>query len=103
MLAMRGVTMQATDEQLVARFRAGDIEAFSLVYAQYERHVFRYAYHLLGQREEADDVKQETFLKAYQALSKLRNDCSLHAWLLKICGNLCRDSDPFLGQAQCHL
>ena len=76
---------------LVARCCAGDLEAFGDVYALYERKVFRYAYHLLGHREDADDIKQETFLKAYQAIGKFRSDASLQTWLLKICGNLCRD------------
>ena len=83
--------MQVAEDQLVTRCRAGDQEAFALVYAQYERQVFRYAYHLLGHRDDADDIKQETFVKAYQAISSFRSESSLQTWLLKICGNLCRD------------
>lgn len=83
--------MPAMEDQLAARCRAGDLEAFSEVYALYERQVFRYAYHLLGHREDADDIKQETFVRAYQAIGKFRSDSSLQTWLFKICGNLCRD------------
>ena len=83
--------MQRPEEVLVARCRQGDLDAFGQVYAQHERAVFRYAYHLLGNRDDADDVKQETFLKAYRAFSSFRSECSLSTWLLKICGNLCRD------------
>ena len=82
---------EASDEQLAARFCAGEQEAFGQVYAQYEQAVFRYAYHLLGHREDADDVKQETFLRAYQAMKTFRRDSSLRTWLFAICGNLCRD------------
>jgi RNA polymerase sigma-70 factor (ECF subfamily) len=67
------------------------MDAFAQIYAQYERQVFRYAYHLLGHRDDADDIKQETFLKAYQAIGSFRSEASLQTWLLKICGNLCRD------------
>lgn len=88
---MQDVTGKPTEEQLVARCQARDLDAFALVYARYERQVFRYAYHLLGNREDADDIKQETFLKAYQAMGSFRRDASLQTWLLKICGNLCRD------------
>ena len=91
MPATHGVAMQGTEDQLVARCRTGDREAFAQVYARYERQVFRYAYHLLGHREDADDIKQETFLKAYQAIHTFRSESSLQTWLLKICGNLCRD------------
>jgi RNA polymerase sigma-70 factor (ECF subfamily) len=83
--------MQGTEDQLVARCRAGDLDAFAQVYAQYERQVYRYAFHLLGHRDDADDVKQETFVKAFLAMPGFRSEASLQTWLLKICGNLCRD------------
>ena len=90
--ASRGITMQeATEQQLTARFRDGDLAAFSAVYAQYEPQVFRYAYHLLGHREDADDATQETFLRACQSLRNFRHDASLRTWLFAICGNICRD------------
>ncbi len=85
----RGIPPQ--EFHLVDRCRAGDMDAFSEVYALYQTRVFRYAYHLLGHRDDADDIKQETFLKAYQAIRSFRNDASLQTWLFKICGNLCRD------------
>lgn len=91
MLATQEVSAQKPEDGLLARCRAGDLDAFGQVYAEHERHVFRYAYHLLGQREDADDVKQETFLRAYRAIGGFRNDCSLRTWLLRICANLCRD------------
>src|SRR5579871_2152635 len=91
MIATRGVIMQVAEDQLVSRCRAGDLDAFAQVYERYERQVFRYAYHLLGHREDADDIKQETFLRAYQAIGNFRSESSLQTWLLKICGNLCRD------------
>jgi RNA polymerase sigma-70 factor (ECF subfamily) len=87
----REVAMHLGDDQLVARCCAGDLDAFGQVYARYERQVYRYAYRLLGNREEADDVKQETFLRAYRAIPGFRNDSSLLTWLMRICGNLCRD------------
>lgn len=45
----------------------------------------------MGNREDADDIKQETFLRAFQAIGSFRNESSLLTWLLKICANLCRD------------
>lgn len=86
-----GVMTAPSDERLVARCRIGDLDAFAQVYHLYEKRVFRFAYHLLGHRDDADDIKQETFLKAYQAIGRFRGDSSLQTWLLKICGNLCRD------------
>src|SRR5215831_13112939 len=91
MLATQEASVHRPEDALVARCRAGDLDAFGQVYSENERHVFRFAYHLLGNREDADDVKQETFLRAYRAFPSFRNDCALRTWLLRICGNLCRD------------
>jgi RNA polymerase sigma-70 factor (ECF subfamily) len=88
---MTGVTVSTGDAQLVERSRAGDVAAFEQIYRRYERPVFRYAVYLLGSREDADDVKQETFLRAYRTIGSFRHDCDLQTWLYKICGNLCYD------------
>ena len=91
MLATQEISAHRPEDGLVARCRTGDLDAFGQVYAEHERHVFRYAYHLLGHRDDADDVKQETFLRAYRAMHSFRSDCALRTWLLRICANLCRD------------
>jgi RNA polymerase sigma-70 factor (ECF subfamily) len=91
MVVAHGVLMQVGEDQLVSRCRAGDLDAFAQVYDRYERQVYRYALHILGHRDDADDIKQETFLKAYQAIGSFRSESSLQTWLLRICGNLCRD------------
>ncbi len=83
--------MQVAEADIITRCQQGDLHAFEVIYAQHERQVYRYAYHLLGNRDDADDVKQETFLRAYQAIGRFRRDASLQTWLLRICGNLCRD------------
>lgn len=91
MIAVHEATIPTVDDHLVARCRNGDKEAFALVYAQYERQIFRYAYHIMGNRDDADEIKQETFVKAYLAIGGFRSEASLITWLLRICGNLCRD------------
>ncbi len=83
--------VQHSDQQLIARCREGDLEAFGQIYARYERSVYRYAYHMLGDPDEADDMMQDTFVKAYRTLPGFRSECSLQTWLLKVTGNLCRD------------
>lgn len=83
--------MAETDAQLIAECRGGDVEAFGRVYSRYERAIYRHAFYLLGQREDADDVKQETFLRAYRSLTSFRNDYNIRSWLYKICSNLCCD------------
>lgn len=77
-------------EDLAARCRAGDMSALRQVYADYQEDVYRYAYRLLGDREDAADVRQETFLNAFRSINRFRGDSSLKTWLLTICTNLCR-------------
>ncbi|HLJ53749.1 MAG TPA: RNA polymerase sigma factor [Chthonomonadaceae bacterium] len=82
---------ETTDAQLIARCRAGDVEAFGRIYERHEGTLYRHALYLLGQREDADDVKQETFLRAYRTMATFRNDYNIRTWLFKICTNLCTD------------
>ena len=80
-----------SDSQWIAQCRAGDVDAFGQVYASHAEAVFRHAFYLLGHHEDADDIKQETFLRAYRALHTFRRDSTLLTWLLRICSNLCYD------------
>ncbi|HLK60640.1 MAG TPA: RNA polymerase sigma factor [Chthonomonadaceae bacterium] len=91
MIAIDQRQIRRSEEQLTERCRQGDLDAFGQVYMLYERNVYRYAFYLLGHSEDAADVKQETFIKAYQAIGTFRGNSSLLTWLLKICINLCRD------------
>lgn len=83
--------LQSDERELIRRCQLGDREAFGALYDRYERPVYRYAYHILGDPDEADDVKQDAFVKAFRTLPGFRGECSLLTWLLKITGNLCRD------------
>src|ERR1041385_3070379 len=91
MIAIEERRVQHSEAQLAERCRQGDLDAFGQVYMLYEGSVYRYAYYLLGHSEDAADVKQETFIKAYQAIGSFRGDSSLLTWLIRICVNLCRD------------
>ena len=92
MPVLDGAIMQnGSEARLTQSLREGDADAFAQIYALHQERVFRYAYHLLGHREDADDVKQETFLRAFEARKNFRNDCAVRTWLLAICGNICRD------------
>ena len=76
------------DLSLVERFRRGDRGAFDRIVAKYRRDVYRVARRMTGNHEDADDVSQETFLRAYKALSGFRGDASLKTWLFRIAVNL---------------
>ena len=90
MLAICERSQREMEAGLLARCRAGERDALAQVFARYERPVFRYAYAMLGHRDDALDVQQETFLRAFARLPDFRGECSLLTWLLAICANLCR-------------
>lgn len=83
--------MRQSDNREIACGQDGDMELLSQVYARYETAVFLHAYYLLGRPEEADNVKQETFLHAFRAIDRPRDEASWKTWLLKTCTDLCRE------------
>ncbi len=79
------------ERTLVSCSRNGDVAAFGKLYALHEQAIYRYAYRLLEDADEADDIRQETFVRAFQSLSRFRGDAAFRTYLLSISGNLCRD------------
>ena len=69
----------------------GDVNSFELLVNAYEKNVYNLALRTLGNREDAEDVTQEAFLKAYRSLSSYRGDSKFSVWLYRIVSNLCLD------------
>ncbi len=82
---------QESDEVLVAAARSGDRRAFTLLMQRYRPLAFAYASATLHHKEEAEDAVQEAFLKAFQALPKIRANATWGKWLLQILRNHCTD------------
>lgn len=76
------------DRAIIARFLEGDEAAFTLLVNQYRRLVYAVTYRFTGNHEEADDLTQETFIKAYRKLKKFRGEAAFKTWLLRIATNL---------------
>ena len=79
------------DIAVIERARAGDEEAFVAIYEHFSPQIHRYVYRLLGSQEMADDITQETFLKAFQSIVNIAGDSNLGAWLYRIASNACFD------------
>jgi RNA polymerase sigma-70 factor, ECF subfamily len=73
-----------TDAELVERARAGDRAAFDAIVERYQHAVFRATLAITGDRAEAEDAAQNTFIRAYRRISDFRGDSSLKTWLLAI-------------------
>lgn len=79
------------DEELVARATAGDQDAFNQLVKRWERPIYALAYRTLGRDEEARDVVQDAFLRAYRGLKGFKGEAKFSSWLYRITLNLCRD------------
>jgi RNA polymerase sigma-70 factor (ECF subfamily) len=79
------------DNALVRRARTGDFGAFERLFERHRALVYRFAYQMVPRRDEAEDVTQEVFLRAYQNLEKYRDEAKFTTWLLRIATNLCTD------------
>lgn len=83
--------MSATDEELVARSVDGDVDSFNQLILRWERPIYALAYRVIGHEEDARDVCQEAFLRAYRALPGFKGEAKFSSWLYRITLNLCRD------------
>lgn len=83
--------MTWTDEELVARSRGGDTDSFNQLIVRWERPIYALAYRVIGREEEARDVCQEAFLRAFRALPGFKGEAKFSSWLYRITLNLCRD------------
>ncbi len=83
--------MISTDEELVARSQLGDADSFNQLVLRWERPIYALAYRVIGRDEDARDVCQETFLRAFRALPGFRGQAKFSSWLYRIALNLCRD------------
>ena len=89
---MEGSLVMTTEEAIwVARAKAGDQTAFAALFARYERRIYAFVYRMMGNPDDAFDLTQETFLKAYRALDKTDEELNVNAWLHRIASNACMD------------
>jgi RNA polymerase sigma-70 factor, ECF subfamily len=83
--------MTTPDAALVEHARQGDQQAFAILYRRYQRVIYSLIRHLTSDEEAAADLTQETFIKAWHALPRLRTNCAFSGWLRIIATNLVRD------------
>lgn len=81
-----------SSENLIAHARRGDDEAFRLIFERYSRPIISFIYDMVGQRELAEELTQETFVRAYKNLTGLRDESKLSTWLFGIAKNVARES-----------
>jgi RNA polymerase sigma-70 factor, ECF subfamily len=82
-----GENEQHPDVALVERVRAGDVSAYDELVRKYERQIFRISQHITQNREDAEDVMQDAFLKAYEKLDQFQGNSKFYTWLVRIAVN----------------
>jgi RNA polymerase sigma-70 factor, ECF subfamily len=82
-----GENEQHPDVALVERVRAGDVAAYDELVRKYERQVFRIAQHITQNREDAEDVMQDAFVKAFEKLDQFQGNSKFYTWLVRIAVN----------------
>lgn len=78
---------EVEDRDLIAKAKRGDVEAYNLLISRWEKRIFNYLLKLVGDREDALDIAQEVFLKAYQNLGRLEDAGRFTPWLFRIAHN----------------
>ncbi len=82
------------DVELVTRCQSGDIEAFDHLYTKYSSSALKTAYLITGNRQFAEDVVQETFIKCFREMNRLKDPKAFKAWFYRILTNLCWRMKP---------
>src|SRR6266496_2791670 len=75
------------ETEVLSLAREGDVKAFGELVRRYEGKIFRLAQHITGNREDAEDVLQETFLKAYEHLDQFQGQSKFYTWIVRIAVN----------------
>lgn len=86
-----GAASFASESDLLAACRRQDLRAFELLYQEHGPRLKSVAYHILGNRHDAEDAVQETFLKLYRAIAGFEGQSSVGTWLCRIVINVCYD------------
>ena len=83
--------IESPDVQLIQRFQEGDSEVFNLLYLRYHDRIYGVICSMISNREDALDITQDIFLKAYQGLGNFKRDSQFYSWLYRIAINCCVD------------
>jgi RNA polymerase sigma-70 factor (ECF subfamily) len=86
-----GLAVELHESELILKCKNGNVEAFEELVLKYQRQIYTVAYRFMGNHEDASDLAQEAFIKAYKSIDRFRGESSLKTWLYHIVANVCRD------------
>src|SRR5437867_12692972 len=97
-LTTRDYGVIESEEALIEQVRRGDAEAFECLFLRHYGQVYRVLYNLIGSREEAEDLAQETFLALYHQPPTAGMGANLIAWLCRVCLNQVNRANKVIGE-----
>ncbi len=92
LLSLSAEKLMDASEDLIARARRGDADAFQLLYEQHHRFILRFLYALVGEINLAEELTQETFVRAFTSIGNMRNEAQISTWLGGIAKNVASNS-----------
>jgi RNA polymerase sigma-70 factor (ECF subfamily) len=87
----------ATDSELVRAVQAGDRAAFDLLVQRHERQIYRLCYRFVGTHEDASELAQDAFVRAYRSIGGFKADAAFATWLYRIAVNVCLNRKALKG------
>lgn len=82
---------QPSDAEIIERFNNGDVQVFDILVQRYVGKAYQIAYGILGNKQDAEEVSQDVFVRIYKALPKFRGDAEFTTWMYRIAVNLARN------------
>ena len=79
------------DAELIEQFQNGDTAAFDMLFTRYQKRTYRLVQRFVSNPEDASDLTQDAFIRAYQGLGDFKSQCQFYSWLYRITVNLCID------------
>ena len=79
------------EKSIIARVLAGDTEAFEALVLENQKQVYNLALRMTGSEEDANDIAQEAFIRAFRSLASFRGDSKFSVWLYRLTSNICLD------------
>ncbi len=97
-LLRREYSFDPQESRFIERLRGRDERAFNELVEQYEQRVFRLMFRMLARRDEAEDMVQEVFVRAFKAIETFRGESKLSTWIYRIAVNLCKNRAKYLSR-----
>ena len=87
-----------SEKRFIRKLCNRDPQAFELLVRRYEGPVYNLVFRMLGNREEAEDLAQEIFVKVFKKIDTFRGDSSLATWIYRVASNMCKNRQQYLGR-----